>query len=118
MVIIDVHTYRMYTYFDQDCKCMYVFMVFYQQGYCFVCIGASAAFSYAHSKGLFAGVSLEASVIAARHDVNRQFYGMEVTPAQLLSGEIPGYIYISTYIRTILPGVYIRYLIASKPVRL
>ena len=90
---------------------MYAYMVYYQQDYCFVkcchfvCIGASAAFSYAHSKGLFAGVSLEASVIAARHDVNRQFYGMEVTPAQLLSGEIPGYTYIRTYIRKILPEI-------------
>ncbi len=37
--------------------------------------GTSAAFSYAHSKGLFIGVSLEASVIASRPDVNRQFYG-------------------------------------------
>jgi len=50
--------------------------------------GASAAFSYAHSKGLFFGVSLEASVIAARHDINRSFYGLEVSPAQLLGGEL------------------------------
>lgn len=51
--------------------------------------GASAAFSYAHSKGLFFGVSLEASVIAARSDVNRLFYGLEVSPSQLLSGVHP-----------------------------
>lgn len=50
--------------------------------------GASAAFSYAHSKGLFFGVSLEASVIAARPDVNRGFYGLEVSPAQLLGGQV------------------------------
>jgi lipid-binding SYLF domain-containing protein len=49
-------------------------------------LGASAAFSYAHSKGLFVGVSLEASVIACRSDLNRAFYGMDVKPAVLLSG--------------------------------
>lgn len=51
--------------------------------------GASAAFSYAHSKGLFFGISLEASVIAARPDVNRMFYGLEVSPRKLLKGEHP-----------------------------
>eukprot|EP01038_Epipyxis_sp_PR26KG_P009363 gene9363-12614_t len=51
--------------------------------------GASAAFSYAHSKGLFVGISLEASIIASRPDVNRSFYGMEVKPADLLSGVHP-----------------------------
>lgn len=51
--------------------------------------GAAAAFSYAHSKGLFAGISLEASVIVSRPDINRKFYGMEVEPAHLLSGKIP-----------------------------
>lgn len=43
----------------------------------------------AHSKGLFAGVSLEASVIASRPEVNRAFYGMDVRPSVLLSGAFP-----------------------------
>ena len=41
----------------------------------------------AHSKGLFFGVSLEASVIASRPDVNTAFYGLEIKPSVLLSGE-------------------------------
>eukprot|EP01041_Mallomonas_annulata_P002132 gene2132-4159_t len=51
--------------------------------------GVSAAFSYAHSKGLFVGVSLEAAVIASRPSVNRAFYGESVDPITLLSGEYP-----------------------------
>lgn len=49
--------------------------------------GTSAAFSYAHSKGLYFGISLEASVFATRDDINSNFYGEDVTPAKLLSGE-------------------------------
>jgi lipid-binding SYLF domain-containing protein len=49
--------------------------------------GAAHAFSYAHSKGLFFGASLEASGIAARPDVNRKFYGQKLSPSVLLSGE-------------------------------
>jgi lipid-binding SYLF domain-containing protein len=33
------------------------------------------AYSYAHSQGLFMGVSLEGSVLSARGDVNAKFYG-------------------------------------------
>jgi len=51
--------------------------------------GAAHAFSYAQSKGLFFGASLEASVIASRPDVNRIFYGEKVSPSSLLSGEYP-----------------------------
>ena len=48
--------------------------------------GAAHAFSYALSKGLFFGVSLEASAIAARNDVNRAFYGEKVSVSSLLNG--------------------------------
>lgn len=51
--------------------------------------GAAHAFSYAHSKGLFFGASLEASGIASRPDVNRAFYGEDVSPSALLSGDYP-----------------------------
>ncbi len=46
-------------------------------------------YTYSLSKGLYAGVSLDGKVIATRHDVNENFYGMEVDPYELLSGEIP-----------------------------
>lgn len=51
--------------------------------------GAAHAFSYAQSKGLFFGASLEASGISSRPDVNRAFYGEKVSPSVLLSGEYP-----------------------------
>jgi lipid-binding SYLF domain-containing protein len=51
--------------------------------------GAAHAFSYAHSKGLFFGASLETTALAARNDVNRVFYGEKVKPSMLLSGEYP-----------------------------
>jgi lipid-binding SYLF domain-containing protein len=33
------------------------------------------AYAYAHSHGLFVGISIEGSVITVRHDVNAKFYG-------------------------------------------
>jgi lipid-binding SYLF domain-containing protein len=33
------------------------------------------AYAYAHSQGLFVGMSIEGSVITVRHDVNAKFYG-------------------------------------------
>ncbi|CAN0511605.1 unnamed protein product, partial [Discosporangium mesarthrocarpum] len=41
--------------------------------------GVAHAYSYSHSRGLFAGLSLEGGVIASRPDINRKFYGREVT---------------------------------------
>lgn len=46
-------------------------------------------FSYSKTKGLFAGVSLEGSVIVERKDANKKFYNANVTAAQLLGGSIP-----------------------------
>ena len=48
--------------------------------------GMAPAFSYSHSRGLFAGISLDGSIIAARPDVNSNFYGRGFTPAEILSG--------------------------------
>ncbi|KAI5778375.1 hypothetical protein EDC01DRAFT_341993 [Geopyxis carbonaria] len=45
-------------------------------------------FSYSKTKGLFAGVSLEGSIIMERKDANAKFYGGPVTARQLLSGTI------------------------------
>jgi lipid-binding SYLF domain-containing protein len=48
--------------------------------------GAAHAFSYANSRGLFVGASLEACAIVQRHDVNKAFYGEVTTCSELLSG--------------------------------
>ena len=42
------------------------------------------AYAYAHSQGLFAGISLEGSVCRVRHDVNTTFYGTAVDPRDIL----------------------------------
>ena len=46
--------------------------------------GFAPAYSYAHSKGFFAGISLEGSILASRSDVNSKFYGRPVQPMDLL----------------------------------
>ncbi|KAG2184242.1 hypothetical protein INT44_009257, partial [Umbelopsis vinacea] len=49
----------------------------------------AAIYSYSKTKGLFAGVSLEGSVIITRHPDNVKMYRQEVTAKQLLNGSIP-----------------------------
>lgn len=46
-------------------------------------------YSYSHAKGLFAGISLEGSVILTRPDINRAFYGRAVEATELLGGHEP-----------------------------
>lgn len=46
-------------------------------------------FSYSKSKGLYAGVSVEGSVIVERKDTNERFYGRKVSAKELLSGSVP-----------------------------
>ncbi|KAG0169432.1 hypothetical protein DFQ30_003648 [Apophysomyces sp. BC1015] len=48
----------------------------------------AAIYSYSKTKGLFAGVSLEGSVILTRNDANEKFYGKKVTPKELLNGTV------------------------------
>ncbi|KAA8893542.1 hypothetical protein FN846DRAFT_978420 [Sphaerosporella brunnea] len=48
----------------------------------------AAIFSYSKTKGLFAGVSLEGSVIMERKDANAKFYGGPISARQLLSGTV------------------------------
>lgn len=50
--------------------------------------GVAGIFSYSQTKGLFAGVSLEGSVIIERKDANKKFYGGPVSAKQLLGGNI------------------------------
>lgn len=50
--------------------------------------GLAPAYSYSHSRGLFAGLSLDGTLILARHEVNHRFYGRPVSPAELLYGGV------------------------------
>ena len=46
-------------------------------------------YTYSRSQGLFAGVSLEGTVIGTRDAANAEFYGKVVQPREILSGSIP-----------------------------
>ncbi|KAI9835933.1 MAG: hypothetical protein M1819_001831 [Sarea resinae] len=48
----------------------------------------AGVFSYSKTKGLFAGVSLEGSVLLERRDANEKLYSSRVTAAQLLGGSV------------------------------
>ncbi len=48
----------------------------------------AAIYTYSRSEGLFAGVSLEGTILIERKDANAQFYGKPVTAKELLSGKI------------------------------
>jgi len=47
----------------------------------------AALFSYSKSKGLFAGVSVEGTIIFERKDANKAFYDSEVSAEQILNGK-------------------------------
>ncbi|BFZ56704.1 hypothetical protein PYCC9005_003752 [Savitreella phatthalungensis] len=49
----------------------------------------SAIFSYSKTKGLFAGVSLEGSVLIERRDANKKFYRQSVNAKHILNGSVP-----------------------------
>ena len=51
--------------------------------------GVAGVFSYSKTKGLFAGVSLEGSVLIERRDANEILYGGRITGKQLLEGAVP-----------------------------
>ena len=48
----------------------------------------AAVYTYSRSQGLFAGVSLEGTVIATRNEANAKYYGSSVTPEQILAGHV------------------------------
>lgn len=50
--------------------------------------GVAGIFSYSKTKGLFAGVSLEGSVLVERRDANEKLYRSKVTARQLLEGGV------------------------------
>jgi lipid-binding SYLF domain-containing protein len=49
----------------------------------------AAIYTYSRSQGLFAGVSLEGTVIGTRNDANAEYYGRRATPEEILSGKVP-----------------------------
>jgi SH3 domain-containing YSC84-like protein 1 len=53
-----------------------------------VTLGA-AMYTYSRSQGLFAGVSLEGTVIGTRKETNAEYYGKPVEASDILSGKIP-----------------------------
>lgn len=48
----------------------------------------AAIFAYSKTKGLFAGVSLEGSVLIERREANRKFYGRDCTARSILNGRV------------------------------
>ncbi|TYZ59081.1 hypothetical protein PybrP1_007201 [[Pythium] brassicae (nom. inval.)] len=50
--------------------------------------GVAPNYTYSHSKGLFGGVGLQGSAIAARYDINKKFYGRDITPTEILTGAV------------------------------
>lgn len=50
--------------------------------------GAAAIFSYSKTKGLYAGVSLEGSVLLERREENRKFYGRDCCARDILAGRV------------------------------
>ena len=48
----------------------------------------AAVYTYSQSQGLFAGISLEGTVIGTRSDTNAAYYGRSVTAEEILSGKV------------------------------
>jgi lipid-binding SYLF domain-containing protein len=46
-------------------------------------------FSYSRSKGMYAGLSLEGTVLFERKDANKEFYGQPIPAKDLLEGRVP-----------------------------
>jgi SH3 domain-containing YSC84-like protein 1 len=48
----------------------------------------AAIYSYSRNQGIFAGVSLEGTVIATRYEANEQYYEKPVFPVDILAGNV------------------------------
>jgi SH3 domain-containing YSC84-like protein 1 len=48
----------------------------------------AAVYTYSRSQGLFAGASLEGSIIVTRDDANRSYYGKSVGASDILDGRV------------------------------
>jgi len=49
----------------------------------------AAVYTYSRSQGLYAGVSLQGTVVVTRDETNAEYYGRQVTPETILSGKVP-----------------------------
>jgi SH3 domain-containing YSC84-like protein 1 len=49
----------------------------------------AAMYTYSRSQGLFAGVSLEGTVIGTRSETNAAYYGKPVEASEILAGKVP-----------------------------
>ena len=49
----------------------------------------AAIYTYSRSQGVFAGISLEGTIIGTRNDANTEYYGRPMTPEEILSGKVP-----------------------------
>jgi lipid-binding SYLF domain-containing protein len=47
----------------------------------------AAVYTYSRTQGLFAGISLEGTVVGTRNDTNAVYYGRPVTTEEILSGK-------------------------------
>lgn len=50
--------------------------------------GVAPSYAYSHSMGLYAGVSIDGTVLIPRDKDNAAFYGQKVTTSQILEGEV------------------------------
>jgi lipid-binding SYLF domain-containing protein len=48
----------------------------------------AAIYTYSRSQGIFAGVSLEGTIIATRYGANEEYYGKPVYPSDILAGDV------------------------------
>lgn len=48
----------------------------------------AAIYTYSRNQGIFAGVSLEGTVIATRYGANEEYYGKPVFPTDILTGSV------------------------------
>ena len=48
----------------------------------------AAIYTYSRSQGVFGGVSVEGTVIAERTKTNKEYYGKDVTPSEILDGNV------------------------------
>ncbi|WVO14327.1 hypothetical protein L204_101959 [Cryptococcus depauperatus] len=49
----------------------------------------SPMFSYSRSKGLFAGLTLDGTILMERKDANKNFYGSSISATDILAGRVP-----------------------------
>ena len=51
-------------------------------------VKGGASLAYSQTRGVYGGLSVEGSFLKVRNNVNRDFYGVEVTPHEILMGAV------------------------------